>query len=456
MVSLTMFATIPSYGQAALQPDQTMRTRMDEAVRRCLREDGTPSASVAVVEGGRISYAAAFGDAKLHPKTAALETTRYQLASISKTFTAQAVLLLEADGKLSLDDKVSKWYPSLTGASDITLQELLNHTSGLPDHYPQTYPAGAKSEAAQPDQIIDEWGHHPLMFPPGTQFHYSNLEYEIAGRIVEKVSGKPLFAFMQERIFGPLHMNATMDLDTIPDGSSVLATGYMQTALAGLEAAPYEGPGWSFGAGQVVTTAQDVALWDVAFLERHILPTKQATEEVTPAQFVNGSSYPAGLGLFVSHNQGVLRYYHTGQGLGFETVNMIFPDASRAIVVLTNTSIVPTYLKIADELIYLLFPPSADDKFARTLFAELQSGHLDESLLSDALRQYLTPSRLREYSSSLAPLGPVEAFSLGHADSTDGLPTREYDVIAGGRKLRMHLLLLPNSKLEDVTVSNAQ
>ena len=161
-----MFATIPSYGQAALQPDQTMRTRMDEAVRRCLREDGTPSASVAVVEGGRISYAAAFGDAKLHPKTAALETTRYQLASISKTFTAQAVLLLEADGKLSLDDKVSKWYPSLTGASDITLQELLNHTSGLPDHYPQTYPAGAKSEAAQPDQIIDEWGYHPLMFPP--------------------------------------------------------------------------------------------------------------------------------------------------------------------------------------------------------------------------------------------------------------------------------------------------
>ena len=129
---------------------------------------------------------------------------------------------------------------------------------------------------------------------------------------------------------------------------------------------------------------------------------------------------------------------------------------SRAIVVLTNTNAAPTYLKIANELIYLLFEPSADDKFARTLFSELQIGHLDESVLSEDLKQYLTPGRLREYSSSLAPLGPVEAFSLARADSSDGLVTKEYDVIAGGKKLRMHLLLLPTSKVEDVTVSSAQ
>jgi len=209
-----------------------MQTKMDEVVRRCLREDGTPSASVAIVEGGRITYIAAFGDAVMRPKSAATETTRYQLASISKTFVAQAVLLLEADGKLSLEDRVSKWYPSLTGAADVTLRELLNHTSGYPDHYPESYPAGAKAKAAEPDQIIEEWGHHPLLFTPGTQFHYSNLEYEIAGRIVEKVSRRPLFQFMQERIFVPLHMDATIDLDTIPNGSPALATGYTQTALA--------------------------------------------------------------------------------------------------------------------------------------------------------------------------------------------------------------------------------
>jgi CubicO group peptidase (beta-lactamase class C family) len=349
-VSLLTLATGFAYGQAASQPDHAMQTKMDEVVRRCLREDGTPSASVAIVEGGRITYIAAFGDAVMRPKSAATETTRYQLASISKTFVAQAVLLLEADGKLSLEDRVSKWYPSLTGAADVTLRELLNHTSGYPDHYPESYPAGAKAKAAEPDQIIEEWGHHPLLFTPGTQFHYSNLEYEIAGRIVEKVSRRPLFQFMQERIFAPLHMDATIDLDTIPNGSPALATGYTQTALAPLEPAPYEGPGWSFGSGQVVTTAKDVALWDVAFLERHVLPREQAAEEVTPARLANGSTYPYTLGLFVSHEQGVLRYYHSGQGQGFEAINMIYPDSSKAIVVLTNTSAKPTFMKIADEL----------------------------------------------------------------------------------------------------------
>jgi D-alanyl-D-alanine carboxypeptidase len=451
-----LFLALLSHGlvaQAAFQPDPAKRTQIDEAIRRCLREDRTPSASVAIVEGGQLSYVGAFGEAVMQPKSPASEATRYQLASISKTFTAQAVLLLEADGKLSLDDKVSRWYPNLTEAANVSLRELLNHTSGYPDHYPEGYPAGAKGKAITPDQIIDKWGHHPLMFPPGTQFHYSNLEYEIVGRIVEKVSGTPLFAFMQERIFRPLSMNETIDLDTIPDNSPLLATGYTQTALAKLEPAPYEGPGWSFGAGQVVTTARDVALWDVAFLQHHVLPPRQAEEEVTPAHLANGTTYPAALGLFVSHDQGLTRYYHSGEGLGFEAVNMIFPDRSLAFVVLTNTNVSPTYTKIADELTYLLLPPSADDAFARSLFAGLQSGKPDLATLSDDLKQYLTAKRLGEYKSSLMPLGPLQAFSLIRATTTDGLTTRDYDVIAGGLGLRMHLLLLPSNQVEDVSIS---
>jgi CubicO group peptidase (beta-lactamase class C family) len=455
-VCLLTLAAGYAHGQDVSRFDPALRTKVAEVVERCLREDGTPSASVAIVEGGEIAYAAAFGDAVLRPRLAATETTRYQLASISKTFVAQAVLLLEADGKLSLDDKVSRWYPDLTEASDVTLRELLNHTSGYPDHYPESYPAGAKGRAAEPDWIIETWGRHPLLFAPGTQFHYSNLEYEIAGRVVEKVSGRPLFQFMEERIFGPLHMDATIDLDTIREGSRALATGYTQTALAPLEPAPYEGPGWSFGAGQVVTTAQDVARWDVAFLKQRILPHAQAAEEVGPAQLSNGSTYPYALGLFISREQGVLRYYHSGQGLGFEAINMIYPDSSRALVVLTNTSAEPTFMKIADELIYLLFPPSADDRAARTLFAGLRKGSLEGSTLSEDLKQYLTPGRLREYSSSLTPLGPVEAFSFARTQTVDGLRSMDYDVIAGGKKLRLHLLLRPNDEVEDVTVSRTR
>ena len=145
--------------------------RVDETVRRCLAEDG-PSASIAIVEDGKLFYSAAYGKASLDPPMQATVATRYQLASISKTFTAQAILLLEAEDKLSLNDHVSKWYPELTSASQITLRELLNHTSGYPDHYPQSYPAGAKSGDTPPDRIINEWGRHPLLFSPGTKYHY--------------------------------------------------------------------------------------------------------------------------------------------------------------------------------------------------------------------------------------------------------------------------------------------
>ncbi len=456
LVALLTSATECLPAQGASQTGQTMRRKLDEAVLRCLREDGTPSASVAIVEGGQITYVAAFGDAVIHPKRAAVESTRYQLASISKTFTAQAILMLEADGRLSLEDKVSQWFPCLSGAADVTLRELLNHTSGYPDHYPQSYPAGVRGKVADPDKIIDEWGRHPLLFPPGTRFHYSNLEYEIAGRIVEKVSGRPLFELMQERIFKPLHMDATIDLDTIPENSPAIATGYVQTAFAALQPAPYEGPGWSFGSGQVVTTARDLALWDAAFLERRVLPPRQAAEEIEPARLANGSTYPSALGLFVSHDQGADHFYHVGQGLGFEAVNLIYPGTSTAIVVLTNTNATPTCLKIADELTYLLLPPSADDQLARALFAGLKDGKVDQSLLSEDLKQYLTPGRLSDYKFSLEPLGPVQAFSMLRKQTTDGLTTSDYDIVAGGKKLRLHLLLLPNGKVEDVSVSDSR
>ncbi len=449
---IALMGTAIAYGQKI---DVAMRNKIDQAIQRCLQADGTPSTSVAIVVDNHLAYAKAFGDAVLEPPLPASTATRYQLASISKTFTAQAVLLLVADGKLSLNDSVSRWFPDLTGASQITVRELLNHTSGYPDHYPESYPAGPRGAAASPDHIINEWGRHPLLFPPGTQFHYSNLEYEIAGRIVEKVSGKPLFQFMQEHIFGPLQMTSTMDLDTIPGGSTALATGYIQNALAPLKPAPYEGPGWSFGSGQVVTTASDVARWDAAFLEHRVLPEREAADEVAMARLANGSTYPSALGLFVSREDSPLRYYHTGEGLGFEAINLIYPEAHMAFVVLTNTNAKPTYLKIANQITYLLVPPNKDEQFARTVFTALQHGQPDRSVFSDDLNRHMSAALLAEYRTTLGSLGPVQSFTVASARKTDNLETRDYDVTAGGHALRLHLLLLPDGRLEDATIADA-
>jgi CubicO group peptidase (beta-lactamase class C family) len=308
---------------------------------------------------------------------------------------------------------------------------------------------------ASPDHIINEWGHHPLLFAPGTQYHYSNLEYEIAGRIVEKVSGESLFQFMQEHIFGPLQMTSTLDLDTIPDGSTALATGYVQNALAPLQPAPYEGPGWSFGAGQVVTTAEDVARWDAAFLQHRVLPEREAAEEVTMARLANGNTYPSALGLFVSREDAPLRYYHTGQGIGFEAINLIYPEAHTAFVVLTNTNAKATYFKIANQLINLLVPPNKDEQFARKIFAGLQHGQPDRSAFGEDLNRYMTDAMLAEYRSSLGSLGPVQSFTVASTRTTDNLETKDYNVTVGGHALKLHLLLLPDGRLEDATITDA-
>ena len=451
---IVVFLASISVSLGSLQMSRNSYEEIDRTIQECLLQDGTPSASVAIVRDGQIIYAEAFGKSSLKPPVLATPQTRYQLASLSKTFTAQAILLLVAQKKLSLDDTVSRWYPDLTEASKITLRQLLSHTAGYPDHYPERYPAGPKSKAAAPDSIIEEWGHHPLLFPPGTQFRYSNLDYIIAGRIVEKVSGEPLFQFFSEHIFQPVGMTAALDLDKLPENSPALATGYVRVALAPLRPAPYEGPGWSFGSGQVVTTAKDVALWDLAFLHHQTLPEPEATEEITPVKLANGSEAPTALGLFVSHQDGVTRYYHTGEGEGFAAVNLIYPDSNFALVVLCNTSATATNLKIAYQLIYFLVPPGKKEAMARQLFTGLQTGHPDESLFSEHLKQHLTASLLQDYRSSLAPLAQVKSFVADPVKTTDGMETREYSISTSRHCVKLHLLILPNGLIEDIVVTN--
>ena len=177
------------------------------------------------------------------------------------------MLQLEAEGKLSLNDKLSRWFPQVTEADKITIRQVLTHTAGLVEHYP-VYAGGRLTRPITPDAIIAEWGGHALLSPPGTAFHYSNLDYVIAGRIVELVSGQPFFAYLEQHVLAPADMTHTLDLDVLaagPDDPRV-AIGYVRTALAPLQPAPSEGLGWSFGAGLLVTTAEDVAKWDAHFL----------------------------------------------------------------------------------------------------------------------------------------------------------------------------------------------
>ncbi len=168
---------------------------------------------MAVVIGGKTAYLQAYGDARLEPKLAATPEMQYSVGSISKQFTAAAILLLQEQGKLSLDDHVSKYVPGLTRGNEVTIRQLLSHTSGYQDYWPQDYVMQTMLQPTTAQQILDRWAKIPLDFDPGTKWQYSNTNYVIAGLIVEKVAGMPLLELLHQRVFDPLGMKSIANVD---------------------------------------------------------------------------------------------------------------------------------------------------------------------------------------------------------------------------------------------------
>src|SRR5580700_3812143 len=175
-----------------------------EKISSELQKSGAPSVSVAVVADGKLTLAQGFGKADLSTGRASDPSTRYAVGSISKQFTAAIILLLQEQGKLSLDDRVSKYFPDLTRANEITIRQLLSHTSGYEDYAPQDYTIPEWTQPTTPLAVIDRWAKKPLDFDPGTQWQYSNTNFVLAALIVKKASGMPYWKFMETRVFRPL------------------------------------------------------------------------------------------------------------------------------------------------------------------------------------------------------------------------------------------------------------
>jgi D-alanyl-D-alanine carboxypeptidase len=154
----------------------------------------------------------------------------FAVGSITKQFTAACILLLAEEGKLSVSDKVAKYFPDLTDANEITLLDLMNHVSGYPDYYPLDFVDRRLLKPIAVDRLIHEYGTEPLDFPPETRWSYSNTGFVILGRVVEKASGEPFGKFLKQHILAPLAMDHTL-FDPAP-GTPGLAQGYRSFALS--------------------------------------------------------------------------------------------------------------------------------------------------------------------------------------------------------------------------------
>ncbi|HVW69512.1 MAG TPA: serine hydrolase domain-containing protein, partial [Steroidobacteraceae bacterium] len=300
----------------------THTAQIDATVEEWLRSTGVPSVSIAVVENGAIAYVHAYGKAQLSPPIPATPASRYAIASNSKEFTAAALLILAEQGKLSLDDPVSKWFPDLGPASHVSVRQLLTHTSGIRDYWPQDFVPPEMLRPTSVTALLNEWARRPLDFAPGTDWQYSNTGYVLAGAIAEKAAGQPLVAFLQEHVFAPLKMNHVTEDDTkpLPAGDAV---GYTRYGLGPPHRAPKEAPGWLYAAGELAMTAGDLALWDVSLIDRSLLSAKSYEAALTPVTLADGTRRDYGLGLDIQSVAGRNRIGHTGEASGFLSANRL-------------------------------------------------------------------------------------------------------------------------------------
>jgi CubicO group peptidase (beta-lactamase class C family) len=437
--------------------DPALKARVDRIAAQVLDQTGVPSASVAIVQHGKLVYTHAYGHARLEPPVAATPEMRYSIGSISKQFTAAAILMLQEEGKLSLDDAVGKYIPGLTEGNKVTIRQILSHTSGYQDYWPEDYVMTPMLKPESAQQIIDTWAKKPLDFEPGTQWQYSNTNFVIAGRIVETITGAPLMDMLVSRIFRPLGMKSVWNSDEAKL-TSVDATAYYRHALGPLRVAPKEGRGWMFAAGELAMTAHDLALWDESLIAETILKPESYKQMFTEIKLKDGKGTHYGLGVEVRDRDGHRSIEHGGEVSGFVSDDEVLVDDGVAVAVLTNQDAVGAASTIAGLAapVILNAPLAAPEQQAIDIYHGLQQGRIDRSLLAPNLSDYFTPEALSDFQSSLAPLGEPLSFHQTTTELRGGMTFRSFRVVYPGKRLRLTTYTYPDGKLEQYLIAPAE
>jgi CubicO group peptidase (beta-lactamase class C family) len=294
-----------------------------------------PGASVIVIENGRVILRRAYGMADLERHVAATPETDYRLASVSKQFTAMAIMLLARDGKVRYDQPVREILPELPAAAErVTLRHLLNHTSGLPD-YEDLIPDSQTVQVSDRDVLALLARKDTLYFPAGSTYRYSNSGYVLLGLIVERVSGVSFPEFLRARIFAPLGMTASVahveGVDTVPHrayGYSPAGGGFTRTDQSVTSA--------TLGDGGIYTNVDDLVRWDQALYGETLVDAGTLRLATTPPSLPGGAETQYGFGWFVDTYRNERRWRHTGETSGFRNAIQRFPGRRFTVIVLTN------------------------------------------------------------------------------------------------------------------------
>ena len=328
LATLATLATtlIASAAFAAPAPDDT--ARMEQVAQEYV-QPGQFMGAVLVARGDKIVFSKAYGTANLEKKTPNTLNTRFRLGSLTKQFTAAAVLLLEERGKLKTTDLVKKYYPEAPPAWDkITLVQLLTHTSGIPNFTSFPDYEQFSKQPNTPTELVQRFRDKPLDFEPGAEMRYSNSGYVLLGFIIEKASGTTYAKFVEENIFKPLGMKDS-GYETATPPIPNLAQGYV-LGPSGPAVADHLDMTVPLSAGGLYSTAPDLLRWTQALFANKLLSAASLTKMTTPAK--NDYAF----GLAIAHRAGLRVIEHGGSIDGFDTKLAYFPDDKLTIVALSN------------------------------------------------------------------------------------------------------------------------
>jgi CubicO group peptidase (beta-lactamase class C family) len=291
------------------------------------------SGSVLIAGKGEVLVSKGYGMADREHSVANTPQTRFRLASVTKQFTAMAILQLQEQGKLGVQDRACIYIASCPATwKDITIHQLLNHTSGIPDLFDDSV-GYDQAKYYSPDQIIGLVRDQPLLFKPGTESHYSTIGYILLGLVIEKASGEPYEMFLRDHIFQPVGMTNT---GLAQEGVAVpnLAVGY-----DGISPVLLFDPATLFAGGSLYSTVGDLYLWDQALATEKLASKKSLGAIFTPSAplplpFPGLSGYGYGWAIGTIANHSVI--LHGGHMPGVSTINGFFPDDRVTIIILSN------------------------------------------------------------------------------------------------------------------------
>ena len=433
---------------------------LDSIIRKAVVDKHLIGVSVGVMQNGKVILAKGYGVRDIASKAAVTPNTMFAIGSVTKQFTCSAMLMLAEQHKLSLKDPVSKYFPSLTRAKDITLIDLGGHLSGYRDYYPLDFVDREMQKPQTADAIITEYATRPLDFEPRSRYSYSNTGFLILGRVIEKVSGQSFGSVLSTRIFQPLSLTRTA-YEPKPSAGSDMARGYTSFGLADPIPADPEAEGWAGPAGAIWSTPSNLLTWDLSLLDRKLLSDSSYKVLTTPQRLTDGRSSGYGCGEGVNDRGLGVVLSHGGAVSGFVAQNTVIPSTRSAVVLLSNSDFSPIGA-LNQELIAKVMPKSPDVpsvvglsalEAAKKFLTELERGQVDRASLGEDFSVFLTQQKIDAGKRALNAMGPISNVRIAGVGERGGMEVATVLFDVGKTASRGLLYRTPDGKVQEFLFS---